>query len=103
MKISVKTNSYNQRRYGKPWIANVKFSLDNPHGVYQWGTWLGSHNTGSDGELIIDANEGDIVASGQKDFRNPKNTKVWYYHVEDGKLILLPGKSTAYHLSVDQK
>ena len=28
MKIEIETDIYNERRYGKPWIAKVEFHLD---------------------------------------------------------------------------
>lgn len=97
-KIELKTGSYNQRRYGKPWIARVNFS-HNPKGDFEWGNWIGNHNTGSEGLLIIEANEGDIVAHGQKDFRNPKYTEVNYCQVRNGKLVTLASKVEAYKLA----
>lgn len=99
MKISVKTHSYNQRRYSKPWIAVVDFSR-NPKGDFNWGDWIGDHNNGSEGMLVIDAAEGAIVAQGQKDFRQPKNSSPTYYQVRDGQLVELQSKVEAYQLSM---
>lgn len=96
--IKVKTGSYNQRRYGKPWIARVDFSAT-PKGDFQWGDWVGDHRNGSDGLLLIAADDGDIVAIGQKDFRNSKNSAPEWYQVRDGKLHSLTGKAEAYKLA----
>lgn len=97
-KIEVKTVSYNQRRYGKPWIAKVDFS-NNPNGDFFWGSWVGDARNGSEGLLIIEANEGDIVARGQKDFRVPRNSSPAFYQVRDGQLVKLADKAEAYKLA----
>lgn len=101
MKITIKTNSYNQRRYSKPWIATVDFS-QNPKGEYDWGTWVGNHNSGSEGMLVIEVEEGDVVARGQKDFRQSRNSTPTYYQVRNGELVELTGKAEAYQLSQAQ-
>ncbi|MFA5284434.1 MAG: hypothetical protein WC347_02445 [Smithellaceae bacterium] len=94
MKIEKQTGSYNDRRYSRPWIAKVDFS-QNPNGEFLWGVWVGQ--PGEQGLLIIDAELGDIVASGQKDFRKPRNSAPdWYYVGEDGKLVDLDSKVDAY-------
>lgn len=98
-KIEIKTGSYNQRRYSKPWIAKVNFA-QNPKGDYKFGDWVGDHSCGSKGLLIIMADEGDIIAEGQKDFRQPKNNTPIYYRVSDGKLVELANKAEAYKVSV---
>ncbi len=98
-KIQIKTGSYNQRRYGKPWIAMVDFSK-NPKGDFQWGDWVGDARNGEEGLLLLDVEEGDIVARGQKDFRKPRNSAPDYYQVRDGKLVGLSGKAEAYQLTM---
>ena len=98
--ITVDTSSYNARRYGKPWIAKVDFS-SNPKGDFAWGSWVGTVNggNGSVGTLVIDAQDGDIVAKGQKDFRG-RGTECDYYQVRDGQLAhLVGGKAEAYKLA----
>lgn len=45
MKISIETGSYNERRYGKPWIARVNFS-GSKQGDFQWGDWIGQVGRG---------------------------------------------------------
>lgn len=70
--ITISTSSYNDRRYGKPWIAKVDFSTD-AKGNFLWGTWLGQ--PGEAGELTLtDLQLGDVIAQGQKDFRKPRNS-----------------------------
>lgn len=97
-RITVKTESYNQRRFGKPWIARVTFDAAGK-AEYTWGEWIGDHRTGSEGLLVINADEGDIIARGQKDFRQPKYSVHRFYQVRDGKLVKLASKVEAYKLA----
>ena len=98
MKITIETSSYNSRRYGRPWVAVVDFSAS-PKGDYRWGEWVGDHSSGSEGLLVIEAQEGDIVAVGQKDFRRPSNSAPVYYQVREGRLVQLSSKAEAYQLA----
>ena len=87
MKIEIETDIYNERRYGKPWIAKVEFHLD-IKGYFQWGDWVG--DPGSTGLLIVDADPGDIVARGQKDNsgkRNNNSAPRWAIVNEAGELV----------------
>ena len=95
MEIERETSSYNDRRYGKPWIAKVDFSA-NTKGDFLWGEWIG--DPGDEGLLILSNVEpGDIVARGQKDLRKPKNSKPdWYKVTEDGSLAALDGRAAAF-------
>jgi hypothetical protein len=98
MKITLDTSSYNERRFGKPWIAIVTFDKD-VKGTFTWGDWVGDHHNGSDGTLVIDADEGDIIAIGQKDFRKPANSALEWYQVRNGELVRLTNKAEAYKLA----
>jgi hypothetical protein len=80
MKIRIETPVYNERRYGRPWIARVDFS-SSLRGEFLFGEWLGRH--GYTGELYVEAEPGDIVARGQKDLRNARNSAPSYYIVQD--------------------
>ena len=85
MEIRIETSSYNEKRYGKPWIAMVDFAAS-ANGEMIFGNWVGT--PGYDGVLLLDATPGDIVARGQKDFRNPKYSAPTYYIVgADGQLL----------------
>jgi hypothetical protein len=76
MKITRDTSCYNERRYGKPWIA--KIYLEGNELKFQFGTWVG--DPGDEGVLILENIEpGDFFARGQKDFRKPANSKPDYY------------------------
>ncbi len=64
MKITIQTEFYNEKRYGKPYIA----ICDDSAKVLSWGEWLGT--AGNAGELSIDApKEVAILMQGQRDFR----------------------------------
>ena len=96
MKITIETNSYNQRRCGKPWIAKVDFN-ESTKGEFSWGDWTGDHYNGGDGVLTIDAVCGDIIAQGQKDFRKPRNSAPNFSVVgANGELEDIGDKGEAY-------
>lgn len=97
--ININTRPYNNRRYSKPWIAIVDFRA-NPKGDFKFGDWIGDHREGSEGILMINANEGDIVAVGQKDFRQPRNSAPTYHQIVDGALVELSGKAEAYKVAI---
>ena len=102
MNITRETSSYNERRYGRPWIAKVNFSGSKPD--YQWGDWTGDHYNGGDGILSIDADPGDIIAIGQKDNRKPKNSAPDFYVVTpDGDLSHIGDKGEAYKYYLTKK
>jgi hypothetical protein len=84
MQLTKDTTSYNERRYGKPWIARVNFK-QNVKGDFAWGEWCGQ--AGNSGTLYLECEPGDVVAMGQKDFRHQKYSAANYYIVEqDGSL-----------------
>lgn len=95
MRIEITTAAYNQRRYSKPWITRVEFNAA-AEAKYEFGTWVG--RAGDEGLLVIEAEHGDIIARGQKDYRG-RNTATDYYRVEaDGTLTALDGKADAYRV-----
>lgn len=88
MQVSIETGSYNDRRYGKPWIASVTFDGATP--VYAFGEFCGDD---SEGELRLNIAAGNVFARGQKDFRKPANSAPTFYiafengeHVEVSKV-----------------
>lgn len=102
MTITINTKSYNQRRMGKPWIARVNFTT--PKGDFIWGDWVGDHYNGGEGVLSIDANPGDIIATGQKDNRQPKNSAPEFYVVNQvGDLESIGDKGDAYKHYLEHK
>jgi len=82
MKITVETESYNEKRYGKPWIAKVEFESGSKLN-YSWGDWCG--DAGYSGQLdLVNINAGDIIARGQKDNRKSVNSAPDFYIVREG-------------------
>jgi hypothetical protein len=103
MQITQNTQGYNHRRYGKPWIAKVNFN-GSAKGDFAFGNWTGDHYNGGEGVLSIDANPGDIVATGQKDFRQPKNSAPDFFVVNPtGELAAIGDKGAAYRYYLDTK
>lgn len=76
MQINIQFNSYNPRRYSKPWIAKVTNWEIGKKADLEWGRWLGT--PGSGGLTEIEANEGDIVRWGQKDNRQGTGTRAYW-------------------------
>jgi len=96
MEITIETASYNERRYGKPWIAKVDFATDKK-GAFSFGDWTGDGWNGGEGVLSIDVQPGDIVATGQKDNRKPRNSAPKFHVVlADGSLDSIGDKGAAY-------
>lgn len=95
-KVEIKTTHYTPKRYSIPWIARVDFSKSDK-GEFVWGNWIGDASIGSDGLLVVDVEDRDIVATGQKDSKG-KQTTVDYYQVVGKDLVHLAGKLEAYEL-----
>ena len=103
MKITINTGSYNHRRYGKPWIAKVDFD-SSAKGEFSWGEWTGDHYNGGEGVLSIDTNPGDIIAKGQKDNRQPRNSAPDFFIVSaTGDLDSIGDKGNAYKYFLERK
>jgi hypothetical protein len=97
--MQIETDSYNERRYGKPWIAIITFeNPTKPH--FDFGTWVGEQ--GDSGILEIDLKEGDVVARGQKDFRKPANSALNFYIVKNGELVEATKKDAYLHFKAGQ-
>ncbi len=97
MKIEIATPAYNDRRYGRPYIATLDFSAD-PKGAAKFGDWVG--NNGTAGTLVIEAEPGTVLMKGQKDFRNSRNSTPEYGVVEaDGTVEWCENKVEAIALS----
>lgn len=91
MLIQHEWHSYNHRRYGKPWAAQITFEGTKP--IY---AFTGLY---SNGVLAFDAEPGEIIAMGQKDLRGGKNTSNdWYVVGEQGLSYLAGGKVEALQL-----
>lgn len=82
MDLKVATEWYNEKRYGKPYIAVCDSKLN----VVAWGTWLGT--PGNAGELSISLKqEPTLVMTGQKDFRVLRNSAPKYALFSKGERV----------------
>lgn len=97
MKITKNTEIYNDRRWGKPWIARVTFDTMG-NAEMAWGNWVGT--PGEAGMLIVEALPGQIVACGQKDHRGNKTETSYYSVAADGSLSALENKLAAFKASL---
>jgi hypothetical protein len=84
MKVSFDYPAYNARRYGRPWGAVVKFEGVTPKYDFSVGNYLGNDRGG---KVYVECEPGDIVATGQKDFRGGHTISEWYIVQEDGSLV----------------
>lgn len=95
MRIEIETPSYNERRYGKPWIAKAAFEGEKL--AYSFGNWVG--DPGDPGLLILDdVSEDDIVAKGQKDHRKPGGSSNLLFRVGPNAELEPIDKLAAYKL-----
>lgn len=74
MRIAIKFGQYNERRYGKPWIAKVISWAVGGQPELDWGGFIGDT---WGGECEIEAEPGDIIRYGQKDHRGNKTDNNW--------------------------
>lgn len=104
MQISIDTSVYNERRYGKPWIAKIVFTSASKCD-FAWGDWVGDHYNGGEGTLVLaDLKPGDIIAKGQKDNRKPRNSAPDFYVVKsDGEIDHIGDKGAAYKFFMAQE
>ncbi len=93
MRITIKTSSYNQKRHSTPWIAKV-LSWEKGQPKVEWGTWVG--RPGNSGQLEIEADPGDLIRTGQKDYR-----RVWESESNWG--IVQPDGSLEYVTPVEAR
>ena len=101
MKITYATESYNERRMGPPWIAKVDFSTATAE--FAFGDWAGDSRNGGAGTLVIEAEAGDLIAIGQKDNRQPRNSAPTFYVVDSVcGLEKIGDKGAAYKFYLEQ-
>lgn len=84
MRITINYDSYNQRRYGKPWIGKITSWPVGGNAEIAWGSYLGDDNGG---DVEIEAAAGDIIRSGQKDHRGNNTSANWYIVQADGAIV----------------
>lgn len=79
--------SFNQRRYGNPWVAKVDAKTAKPDFNVKVGGYTGGYNRGEEGDLYIsDPQDGAVYMYGQKDYRG-NNTEREYALFKDGTFI----------------
>lgn len=83
MRVSQSFSGYNQRRYGRPWIAKITSWPVGGRPEVSWGRYLGDDGGG---EVEIEAQAGDIIRTGQKDGRGGNTSADWYIVETDGRL-----------------
>lgn len=84
IRVSQSWCSYNERRFGKPWIARVTAWPVGDKPALEFGGFMGQPGQAGDTEIM--ARPGDIIRSGQKDFRGSKTDNDWYVVQPDGSL-----------------
>ena len=91
MQYIEKTPSYNEKRYGKPWLAIVTTSLTKDFEFIDWsGRW------GCAGEFAFAAEPGAMLAYGQKDLRkNRGGVDGYQICMPDGSLPGIPDEWAA--------
>jgi hypothetical protein len=78
MTVSISYGAYNRRRYSRPWIAAIKDWPVGKSPVLDFGYFNGDD---SGGFAEIEAQAGDVIKAGQKDYRQPKSTDNDFYLV----------------------
>ena len=92
MNTYIKTfSAYNTRRFSRPWAATIKFD-DQLKAIYEFnGSFLGTHDSGNgEGDVVIKADTGAIIAFGQKDLRGGRTKNEWFVAQEDGGMLPVP-------------
>lgn len=79
------TDSYNEKRYGAPWLGVV---TDHLREGFTFIDWQGDKWKGTKGEFVFDAQPGTVYAYGQKDHRKGRGGV-------DGYLLAMPNGQLA--------
>lgn len=89
MKTLKNYESFNQRRYGNPWVAAVGMDGKIDFSV-RVGGYTGAYGRGEAGQLYItNPIEGKVYAYGQKDYRG-NNGGYQYVKYTNGEFIDVP-------------
>lgn len=81
MRVKYKVNSYNNRRYSRPWLAKVESWVVGGNPKLEFMSSLDAHT------VIADMAVGDIVKFGQKDYRGSNTINKFGYVDETGEII----------------
>ena len=83
MTYTSKTEAYNERRYGRPWMAVITTSTTKDFSFLEW-----EGRNGCAGDYTFDAEPGTLLAFGQKDIRKGRGGVSGYrICMPDGKLV----------------
>jgi hypothetical protein len=86
MEYTEQTESYNEKRYGKPWMAFVTGSLTKDFAFIDWQ----GRSPGCAGEFNFTADPGTLIAYGQKDIRkNRGGVDGYQICMPDGSLPII--------------
>jgi hypothetical protein len=96
MRITISWDSFNGRRYSRPWVARITAWPVGSRPAISWGNYLGND---SGGELEIEAAPGDVLRYGQKDRRGNGTINRYAIVLEDGSRLKVsePNASRYYH------
>lgn len=87
MKTVKEYESFNHRRYGNPWIAEVIPGTIKPDFSHKVGGYTGAYGKGEAGKLFVtNPVEDKVYIYGQKDYRGG-NTERGYVRYENGEFI----------------
>lgn len=94
MQIELSTSAYSAKRYGQPWIARVEFA-ESGADAWHYGTFAGGEYCGL---LTVQAERGDIVAAGQREFteQGERNSILYFSVAADGSLHSFADKAEAF-------
>ena len=87
--IAYEFDSYNHRRYGRPWAAVVELTEDDTKLSYDFSlrTTVLADNDGDAGVLEIhDVLPNQVLVIGQKDYRGKKSKKQFFIVSPDGRI-----------------
>ena len=83
VKIALKIAPYDDRRFGRPWIAKIKAWPTGGKPLLEWGAYIGDSRGGF---VEIVAYPGDVMRDGQKDCHGNCGRNDWSVVLEDGSL-----------------
>lgn len=85
-RIIIKTDNYNERRWGKPWMAVITANDKGKTSYTFDGEFIGDH--GYAGQVMMQVETGKIIAYGQKDRRGNGTINNWYKVVSNQAQIV---------------
>jgi hypothetical protein len=94
MRYVIPFTGYDRQSFSRPWIAKVgEWSIPNRPNL-TWGECLETF-PGSQGLLEIEADPGDVIRWGQKDYQGPSTINLWGLATPEGVIVRI-GAAQAY-------